>query len=83
MLSICAFGANAQLAVDNTLTVEQYIQNVLLGGGVTIQNVEFNGGPANVQNEQVGELTDPGSNMGFTNGLIMGSGDVTMAASAS
>lgn len=82
MLSICAFGANAQLAVDNTLTVEQYIQNVLLGGGVTIQNVEFNGGPANVQNEQVGELTDPGSNMGFTNGLIMGSGDVTMAEQA-
>lgn len=82
LLSICSLGSKAQLTVDNTLTVEQYIQNVLLGGGVTIQNVEFNGGPANIQNEQVGELTDPGSNMGFTNGLIMGSGDVTMAEQA-
>ncbi len=74
------FFASAQVTVDNaTMTVEQYIQNVLLGGGVTISNVQFNGGSAAVNNTQVGSFTDANSDVGFGSGLIMGSGDVTMA----
>ena len=33
---------------SNTMTVEQYVQNVLVGAGVTISNVQYNGGSANV-----------------------------------
>jgi len=73
----------SQLTVDNTtMTVEQYIQNVLLGGGVTISNVQFNGGSAAVNNEQIGSFTDASSFVGLGGGLIMGSGDVSMAAQA-
>ena len=80
------FSANlsfSQVVVDNTsMTVEQYLQNVLLGGGVSISNVTLNGGPANVSNEQVGSFTDVNSSSGFPAGVILGSGDVQMAAQA-
>ena len=80
------FSANlsfSQLVVDNTtMTVEQYLQNVLLGGGVSISNVTLNGGPANVSNEQVGSFTDAASSSGFPAGVILGSGDVQMASQA-
>lgn len=73
--------SHAQLVIDNSSqTVEQFVQNVLLGGGVTISNVQYNGGPANVPMECVGEFNDPSAFIGFTNGLIMGSGDVSMAS---
>jgi gliding motility-associated-like protein len=69
----------SQVVVSNTQNVEWYIQNVLAGQGVNITNVEFNGGPANVQNEQVGEFTDATNSIGLGEGLILGSGDVTLA----
>lgn len=73
----------SQITVDNSsMTVEQFVQNVFLGSGTTVSNIQFNGGPANIVNEQVGEFNDPNSDVGFTNGLIMGSGDVTMASQA-
>jgi len=65
---------------NNSMTVEQYIQNVLLGGGVSISNIQFNGGTAAVNNEQVGSFNDPNSHIGLGSGLILGSGNVQMAA---
>jgi gliding motility-associated-like protein len=74
------FSAKAQLVVDNTtLTPAQLIQNVLLGSGVTVTNVTFNGAPANTINEQAGSFDGTASNVGFTDGLILGSGDVQVA----
>jgi len=67
---------------NNSMTVEQYVQNVLLGGGVTISNVQFNGGTASINNEQVGSFNDPNSHIGLGSGLIMGSGNVQLAAQA-
>ncbi len=75
-MCIASYG---QVVVSNTQNVEWYIQNVLAGQGVNITNVEFNGGPANVQNEQVGEFSDATLSIGLGEGLILGSGDVTMA----
>lgn len=71
-----------QTVVNNNLTVEQYIQNVLIGGGVTVSNIQFNGGPANIVSESVGEFTAPVGYFGLNSGLIMGSGDVQLAAQA-
>ena len=65
---------------NNSMTVEQYIQNVLLGGGVSISNVQYNGGTASINNEQVGSFNDPNSHIGLASGLIMGSGNVQLAA---
>jgi gliding motility-associated-like protein len=68
------------VVVNNNQTVAAYIQNVLVGQGVSISNVQFNGGSANVVNEQVGEFTDATSSIGLPSGLILGSGNVTMAS---
>lgn len=72
--------AISQVVVSNTQTVEWYIQNVLAGAGVNITNVQFNGGSAASPNEQVGEFTDATQSIGLGQGLILGSGDVTMAS---
>ncbi|MBI3239202.1 MAG: choice-of-anchor L domain-containing protein [Flavobacteriia bacterium] len=77
--SLTSFG---QTTVTNNLTVEQYVQNVLLGGGVTVSNIQFNGGAATIVSESVGEFNAPVGNFGLTNGLILGSGDVQLAAQA-
>ncbi len=80
VLLLFPFLGFSQLSVNNTMTVEQYIQNVLVGSGVTISNVQFNGGAGNIVNEQVGSFSDPNSNIGLSNGIILGSGNVQMAA---
>ncbi|MFK8037751.1 MAG: choice-of-anchor L domain-containing protein [Crocinitomicaceae bacterium] len=72
----------SQVTVTNNQTVAWYIQNVLVGTGITISGVQYNGGPGNVQNEQVGQFVDPTSATGLPDGLILGSGDVTMASQA-
>ena len=74
------FGVSQMTVTTNTMTVEQYIQNVLLGGGVTISNVQYNGGSASINNSQVGSFVDINSNIGLPSGLILGSGDVQMAS---
>lgn len=79
-LSIIFSGHYSQVVVSNNQTVEWYIQNVLAGAGVNITNVEFNGGAGTSQNEQVGEFTDATQSIGLGQGLILGSGDVTMAS---
>jgi gliding motility-associated-like protein len=70
----------SQVTVTNNLTVQQYVENVLLGSGVTVSNIQFNGIPANLVQTSVGAFNDPAGNVGLTSGFIMGSGDVQMAA---
>lgn len=69
----------AQLVIDNTMTVEQYVSQVLLGSGVTATNITFNGAPANTVSIQVGAFNSANSNIGLPSGLIMGAGDVATA----
>ena len=71
MLPITAFG---QITINNNAsTVEHYIQNVLIGNGVSVSNIQFNWG-ANIVNKQIGSLTDNNiSTNDLHSGLIMGS----------
>lgn len=70
----------AQLTVDNTtMTPEQLVTNVLLGGGVTVSNVTFNAGAATTVNEQAGFFDASAANVGLQSGVILGSGNVTVA----
>jgi gliding motility-associated-like protein len=74
LLSI-AFIVNAQLTVTSgILTPAQYVQNVLVGSGVTVSNVNYYGHPS-----QIGEFNGVTSNIGLSDGLILSSGDVTEA----
>jgi gliding motility-associated-like protein len=79
ILMICfAVAVNAQLTVTTgVLTPTQYVQNVLVGGGVIISNVTFTGDP-----NQIGEFNAAGTMpyLGLNNGVIMATGDVALAA---
>ncbi len=79
LLSVSAFGLRAQLAVDNTITVQQLVENVLLGGGVTVSNITFNGQPASQTNIQIGSFSGTGSNVGLPQGVTLSSGDIAVA----
>lgn len=56
--------------IDNTLTPQQLIQNVLIGGGVTVSNITFQGNA----NMQTGSFS--GFNFGITDGMVLSTGDV-------
>ncbi|MFZ5555076.1 MAG: choice-of-anchor L domain-containing protein [Bacteroidota bacterium] len=60
----------AQMTTTTGMTPLQYVQNVLLGGGVTVSNVTYTG-YANA----IGEFSITGpTNLGMSNGLVMTTG---------
>ncbi len=70
---------SGQILLDNTLTPERVVQNVLLGGGVTASNVTFNGvlnAPIDVQ---VGSFNGTNCNVGIASGVILATGDIDVA----
>lgn len=76
LLGVSVYG-QSQLVVNGTMTPEQLVQNVLLGGGVTASNITFNGGLATAINAQVGSFTAPvGTNLELTAGIVLSSGNV-------
>jgi gliding motility-associated-like protein len=70
-----SFGLQAQLAVTTNQTPLQLVQDVLLGSGVTVSNVTFNGvlEPATPQ-QGTGAFTATNSNLGLGAGVILSSG---------
>jgi len=69
--------AKAQLTVSTgAMTPTQYVQNVLVGSGVTVSNVTFSG-----DNNQIGEFDGTGTvpYIGLDNGIVMATGDVNVA----
>lgn len=79
-LSGCLFATlaatgHAQITVDQSLTIEQYVNDVLLGEGVTATNISFEGSM-----EQFGYMTG-GLDNGFPieGGLILSSGNAADA----
>ncbi len=63
----------AQLITSTALTPTQLVQNVLLGGGVTATNIVYNGIPL-----AIGKFSGT-SNIGLTSGVILATGDVSVA----
>lgn len=70
----------AQVVVDNSSqTISDLIQNVLVGEGVEVFNVEINGQPGNQLHLQAGEFSDANGDIGLNEGMILGSGNVILA----
>jgi len=68
----------AQLVINTTMTPTQLVQNILVGSGVTVSNVTYNGAPASY-----GSFTGGGgTNLGLESGIIMSTGDVSEAPGA-
>jgi len=68
-----------QVTVDNTtMTVEELVQEVLLGNGVSVSNITFNGQPADQINVQIGKYEGNGSStvVEFPEALVMGTNNV-------
>ena len=69
--------SSAQLVIDNTMTPEQLVQNILIGSGVTATNVVFTG---NVANAICSFTNGSTTNLGLDNGVILSSGIAGEAA---
>ncbi len=70
----------AQLIINTNQSVENFVKNVLIGPGVTVSNVTFNGSSANTWSNQVGQFLTNGTSIGVSDGIILGTGSVSLAA---
>jgi gliding motility-associated-like protein len=66
----------AQLITENTLTVQQYVQEVLLGANVSVSNITFNGSASAAASTSVGGFDCPDCNLGIASGFAMSTGGV-------
>lgn len=70
----CSFGIQAQLIVDETITPEEAVQNILIGDGVEVSNITFSG-----DLNQIGSFDSQNSNLPILEGMVLGTGDVNLA----
>ena len=75
---LLAGSAKAQLAVQNNLTPNELVNSILVGQGVTVSNVTFNGQPANTINDQIGSFNGISSNLGLVDGVVLATGQVPL-----
>ena len=64
------------------MTPEQLVQNYLVGEGITISNVTYNGSTALISSNQVGTFATAGTattQLGLTGGILMTSGKASIA----
>jgi gliding motility-associated-like protein len=76
-LGFISLNTTGQMTVENDQTVQWYVENVLLGSGVSVSNITFNGQPADQMNVQCGYFASNGSYMEVESGLVLSSGGVT------
>jgi len=63
-----------QLTLDNTYTPQQLVQNVLLGSGANVSNIQYTGDVV-----QLGKFTNVNTDLPISYGVIMSSGDINVA----
>ena len=71
-----SFPALAQLTVDNTNTPVELVEQILVGQGVSVSNVTFNGILAAGINDQIGSFNGTSSALGLNSGILLGTGRV-------
>ena len=76
LLPALAFG---QLSVSTSQSPSSLVQDVLLGGGVTVSNITFNGQSANSSNTQAASFNSANANVGLSSGILLATGDATVA----
>ncbi|TVR39862.1 MAG: PKD domain-containing protein [Cryomorphaceae bacterium] len=70
----------AQVFTENNLTVEEYVQTVLLGEGVEVSNITYNGAPANTVQTRVGLVNGENSNFYFDEAFMMATRNISIAS---
>lgn len=61
----------AQLTTNTGINPQALVQNTLIGSGVTVSNITFNGSPSSI-----GSFSGTGTNLGIANGIIITTGTV-------
>ncbi|MGV8995009.1 MAG: choice-of-anchor L domain-containing protein, partial [Flavobacterium sp.] len=85
LLLVCllfGFVTQAQLVVTNNQTPTQLVQDVLLGAGVTVSNVKFNGSVANanlVRDQAARFSGGAATNLGLDAGVLLTTGKASVA----
>ena len=74
IFTLLSVAANAQLTVNGTLTPIQWVQNTLVGTGITVSNVVYTGSMT-----ASGTFNGSASNIGFSAGVMLTSGSITNA----
>jgi gliding motility-associated-like protein len=69
-----AIATKAQLTVTGGQTPQNLVQNVLVGTGVSVNNIAFVGDPG-----QIGSFNGQNSNIGINSGIILSTGSITTA----
>jgi len=69
----------SQLIVENTMTVEDLVTDVLVGQGVAVSNITVNGLPGNQVVVQAGYFNSDSSNIGISSGVVLAGGGVLNA----
>lgn len=69
----------AQLQVDLSQNPQSIVQNSLLGEGVELINVSFNGNSGTLFNPQIGTFSSGWEPIGISNGVILATGRATVA----
>jgi hypothetical protein len=75
-LILYAHSLFGQVSVDTTMTVEQLVNDVLLGEGIEATNITFNGEPADQVNYQVGRFEVASSAFPIAEGVVISTGTV-------
>ena len=70
LLLLCPGVLQSQVLIDQNFTIEQYVNDVLLGAGVTASNITYIGDPV-----QLAEVTDTTGMFSVGSGLVLSSGD--------
>jgi len=65
--------ASAQLTTAGGMTAQDLVEDVLLGGGVQVFNITFQGSPA-----AIGTFNGASSNIGLAEGVVMTTGSIYM-----
>ena len=71
ILALYTTGAFAQLVTSNAMNSSQLVQNVLLGSGVTVSNITFNGAPM-----AIGYFNGTNTTLGIDEGILLTTGTV-------
>lgn len=69
---------HAQLTVDNSQGPITLVNDILVGQGVAVSNVTFNGVALVTPNEQIGSFNGVDSNIGLSGGIAICTGDVML-----
>lgn len=71
LIATCLSGFS-QVIIDNSMTPQQLVQDVLLGPGVVVSNITYTGDAS-----QIGRFDATNGNFSIAEGIVMSSGDVT------